>query len=105
MTWKRPHELLKLLNSNNENPPKPKLWVDGAVPNDIIQGRIGDCYFLAAAATLCPEHIKHIFVEQRYFDQGFLAIMFFKNGKWLDVAIDTRIPCLDNKPQFVTRPD
>jgi len=92
--WKRPHELLDA----------PRLWVDCAVPNDIIQGQIGDCYFLAAAATLCPHNIRGLFVEERYFDEGLVAVQFFKNGEWLDVVIDTRIPCRDDEPEFVTRP-
>lgn len=35
------------------------------------------------------------------FLQGLVGVRFFKNGQWMDVAVDTRIPCLDGKPAFV----
>eukprot|EP00288_Rhodomonas_lens_P010583 CAMPEP_0177744362 /NCGR_PEP_ID=MMETSP0484_2-20121128/29704_1 /TAXON_ID=354590 /ORGANISM="Rhodomonas lens, Strain RHODO" /LENGTH=905 /DNA_ID=CAMNT_0019258857 /DNA_START=25 /DNA_END=2743 /DNA_ORIENTATION=+ len=103
MDWKRPQELHAA----------PKLFIGGAVPNDIIQGCIGNCYFLSAAAILCSDSaneksediLKKLFVKTQYFEQGLVGIRFFKNGKWLDIAIDTRIPCLDGKPQFVKMKD
>ena len=43
----------------------PKLFVGGISPNDIKQGMLGDCYFVASLATLAewPERVEKIFVS------------------------------------------
>eukprot|EP00961_Rhodomonas_salina_P238368 3221768-Rhodomonas_salina.3 len=37
--------------------------------------------------------------------RGLVAIRFFKDGEWRDVAIDTLIPCLNGQPVFVRMSD
>jgi calpain-15 len=45
----------------------PELFKDGIDPNDIKQGMLGDCYFVAALATLAewPERVKKVFVTPK----------------------------------------
>ena len=43
---------------------KPSLWGEkGILPDGVIQGMLGDCWFLAAASALAeyPERIRKIF--------------------------------------------
>ena len=46
---------------------------DGAEANDIVQGSLGDCFFLSSAAILASatghDLIKKLFVNTQYFDQ------------------------------------
>lgn len=43
----------------------PELFKGGIDPNDIKQGMLGDCYFVAALATLAewPDRVKSIFTS------------------------------------------
>ena len=45
----------------------PELFKDGIDPNDIKQGMLGDCYFVAALATLAewPDRVRKIFVTTK----------------------------------------
>ena len=96
VVWKRTTELST----------HPHLFLDdaedesgdsGAEANDIIQGTLGDCYFLSSLAILCTSKglglVEKLFCCQDYFKQGLVGIRFFKEGMWWDVAIDTYIPC------------
>ena len=42
IVWKRPSEFAT----------KPQLFVDGVEPGDVIQGALGDCYFLGSLSTI-----------------------------------------------------
>jgi hypothetical protein len=108
IVWKRPEELAQ----------NPQLFVDdeseegdGAEANDIIQGSLGDCFLLSAAAILTSARghdlIRKLFINHgKYFARGLLSIRFFKQGRWMDIAIDTRIPCLEGGvPCFVRMKD
>lgn len=70
---------------------------------------MGDCFFLSAASILASSKSAHLlsklFIKTQYFDQGLVAIRFFKDGEWRDVAIDTLIPCLNGQPVFVRMSD
>ena len=75
----------------------------GAEANDIIQGTLGDCYFLSSLAILCTSKglglVEKLFVCQDYFSQGLVGVRFFKEGMWWDVAVDTYLPCnMAHKP-------
>lgn len=44
--WKRPSEFA----------PDPKLFVEGVESGDVIQGALGDCYFLGALSVVATRH-------------------------------------------------
>jgi hypothetical protein len=58
--WKRATDF----KGTNED--VPVLFLDGISPNDVAQGSLGDCYYLAALATLAewPHRIKKVFLSE-----------------------------------------
>jgi len=36
--------------------------------------------------------IEKLIIEKEYFDRGFVSFQFFKNGKWIQVIVDTLLP-------------
>ena len=73
-------------------------------PSDIIQGELGDCYFLSALASLAQnnERIKRLIRFRRTTETGVYCFSFCINGIWENIVVDDKIPCLPdhNKPVF-----
>lgn len=36
--------------------------------------------------------MEKLIIEKEYFDRGFVSFQFFKNGKWIQVIVDTLLP-------------
>ncbi|XP_047474397.1 calpain-5-like isoform X4 [Penaeus chinensis] len=98
ITWKRPHEIVD----------KPQLFVEGASANDVTQGQLGNCWFVAACASLAG--VKELWhrVIPDYKDQeygelhpGIFHFRFWRFGEWLDVVIDDLLPTIEGELIFV----
>lgn len=63
-------------------------------PDDINQGQIGDCYLLAAIATIANEEhlIKDLLVED-HAALGVFGVKLFDWMGWHTVVVDSRFPC------------
>eukprot|EP01123_Difflugia_compressa_P014237 TRINITY_DN716_c0_g1_i1.p1 TRINITY_DN716_c0_g1~~TRINITY_DN716_c0_g1_i1.p1 ORF type:complete len:717 (+),score=139.55 TRINITY_DN716_c0_g1_i1:3-2153(+) len=75
--------------------PDASLFKNGAEEGDIIQGELGDCWFLSALSVLASRGtsaLQDLFVAVHP-AEGFVQCKFFKNNKWVFVTIDDRIPC------------
>lgn len=96
--WKRPKEICN----------DPKLFVGGASRFDIAQGVLGDCWLLAAVASLCQ--YENLFYQVIPKDDGdfnssdycgVFRFRFWQYGQWEEVVVDDRLPTYNNKLVFL----
>ncbi|EJU01594.1 cysteine proteinase [Dacryopinax primogenitus] len=68
---------------------KPEFFIDGVTSGDIVQGDLGNCWFLSALATFTcyPELVEKVCVKR---DEvvGVYGFIFYRDGGWVDVIID-----------------
>jgi hypothetical protein len=66
MIWKRIEDIC----------PRPSLFVDGVEPDDILQGTLGDCWFLGplSVIALYPNLLMNLFNTSDYTRWGVYAV-------------------------------
>ena len=72
----------------------PSLWgKEGVKPQGARQGALGDCWLIAAAASVAeyPERVKRMFVNQDFTDSGIFQMQLFYKGLKKTFNIDDRI--------------
>jgi calpain-15 len=84
LKWKHYTQLTTIKN--------PQLFQDGIDPNDILQGGLGNCYFLSALACLAeyPNLIQRLF-EYADIETGYFLIWLCIDGAWKLYEIDGNI--------------
>ena len=72
--------------------PSPVFIEGGFSAIDIRQGEVGDCYLLAAAASLCetPEVLDSIFVTAEANPEGVYCLRFWVDNAWTWIITDSR---------------
>ncbi|KAL8625593.1 hypothetical protein ACOMHN_014681 [Nucella lapillus] len=102
IVWKRPKQICD----------NPKLFVEGASSGDVTQGKLGNCWFVAASS--CLASVKEIwnkvipdFESQEWNDQkpeeyqGIFRIQFWRYGYWTEVVIDDFLPTINDQLVFI----
>lgn len=66
-------------------------------PSDIAQGQLGDCWLLAAFATLCekPSFLLNCFVTRVFSHRGKYVVRLYdkSKGRFVLITVDDFIPC------------
>ncbi|VDD87839.1 unnamed protein product [Enterobius vermicularis] len=99
IVWKRPSELVD----------NPKLFVEGASPNDVTQGILGNCWFVSACSALT--HNQRLLdkvipdsEEQEWSSDkpycGIFRFCFWRFDEWTEVVIDDLLPTRHGKLLF-----
>jgi hypothetical protein len=78
------------------------MFKDKNNPGDIKQGVLGDCWFLGSLLiqSTNPELLNNLIVYDGI-AYGFAVFQFFKNGRWQNVTIDTKIPYSNASKTFL----
>ncbi|KAF2027066.1 cysteine proteinase [Setomelanomma holmii] len=71
---------------------KPQFEIDGFSSSDVCQGANGDCWFIAAVATICsnPDLIKKVCVMKDE-ECGVYGFVFYRDGEWIWTAVDDNL--------------
>ncbi|KAJ7036653.1 hypothetical protein C8F04DRAFT_1220961 [Mycena alexandri] len=84
----------------------PSFFVDGANSNDIVQGKLGDCWFLSALATMTTaKGLLEKFCVARDEQVGIYGFLFFRDTAWVPVIIDDLLFTSIPKYEELTTPE
>jgi calpain-15 len=70
------------------------IFKDSTSPNDIKQGKLGNCYLLAALATLSewPGRVEKIFAATKTNKKQLFGVHLYTNGVYKTIWMDNQFP-------------
>jgi hypothetical protein len=71
---------------------KPQFEIEDFASSDVVQGSNGDCWFIAAVATICSSQklIKRVFVDKNE-HCGVYGFVFYRDGEWISTVVDDNL--------------
>ena len=102
VSWMRPAEFC---------PGEPKLYGDGSqglAPRELRKGQLANQWFINALALVASQRqvLRSVFVSSGQEGSGRYCVRFFKEERWVNVAIDDYLPCDPlGRPLFARSPD
>lgn len=93
LTWYRPAQIFKNHTYS---------VMKGAKPSGVVQGIIGDCYFIASIAALAkkPERLRKLLKVRTVSDIGLYVVSLCICGVFEEIVIDDFFPCKQNELAF-----
>jgi calpain-15 len=75
-------------------------------PSHVIQGSLGDCYFLSALAALAEreERVRTLFEGQSYNPAGIYKVVMRINGELEEVVVDDFVPVNEHGQPLFCQP-
>jgi hypothetical protein len=71
---------------------KPEFTIDGFSNTDILQGASGDCWWLAAVATICiRQDLMEKICVARDSECGVYGFVFYRDGEWHSTVVDDNL--------------
>ncbi|XP_032221730.2 calpain-A isoform X2 [Nematostella vectensis] len=101
LIWKRPHEISK----------SPQFIARGFSSSDVAQGRIRNCWFVAALADLTTniDLLHHVCPPDQSFEPdsycGMFRFNFWQFGEWVEVIVDDYLPTYNGRLYFTKSDD
>lgn len=74
--------------------------------NDLHEGKLGTCYFVAALASLAhthPKMIENAFVDRDLWSENVFRTRWFINGRGSNIVVDNSVPASDSNKFFFTQ--
>jgi hypothetical protein len=70
----------------------PRFELDGFSSSDLRQGSSGDCWFIAAVATICSNpNLMHKICVARDEECGVYGFVFYRDGEWIWTVVDDNL--------------
>ena len=75
-------------------------------PNDIVQGYLGDCYFVSVMIAISNnlDLVNNLFLEPNSTEIGVVIVNFYFLGKKISVLVDTQVPYINDTYPLFTHP-
>lgn len=89
-TWLRLNEVFNMKDLNILKEPREIKENPEILTEDVVQGGLGDCYFLSSIAALAetPSKIKKLFKNISFNNQGYFEVIIYLHGEPISVFVD-----------------